>query len=248
MPVALANETGEPSHRNTAEASLSIGYLLYLGSVGLIAAGIVAVFFGTGFSLLLPPEGGTISGAANPAGPAVTSLLPPLGKDVLRTFLGQASARQNENPAQSSVALPAPAQTPAMERKDNVPHLDGIATSKAPTDASAVPADAPLPAANSPAEPALAPPAPGLSNTEKAELLEHGDALLRNGDVASARLFYERGAGADDGRAALRRPGATVDPEFLGRLGLRNCKPIRPRPDHGTVALSISARSTPNVS
>jgi hypothetical protein len=133
-----------------------------------------------------------------------------------------------------------------MERKDNVPHLDGIATSKAPTDASAVPADAPLPAANSPAEPALAPPAPGLSNSEEAELLEHGDALLRNGDAASARLSYERSA--SDGRAALRRPGATFDPEFLGRLGLGNCKPIRPRPDHGTVALSISARSTPNVS
>jgi TPR repeat protein len=52
-----------------------------------------------------------------------------------------------------------------------------------------------------------------------AELLDHGDALLRNGDVASARLFYERAAGAGDGRAALRL-GATFDPEFLGRLGL----------------------------
>lgn len=41
--------------------------------------------------------------------------------------------------------------------------------------------------------------------------------LLHNGDVASARLFYERGAG--DGRAALRL-GATFDPEFFGRLGL----------------------------
>ena len=51
------------------------------------------------------------------------------------------------------------------------------------------------------------------------ELLDHGDALLRNGDVVSARLFYERAAGAGDGRAALRL-GATFDPEFLGRLGL----------------------------
>jgi TPR repeat protein len=52
-----------------------------------------------------------------------------------------------------------------------------------------------------------------------AELLAHGDSLLRNGDVASARLFYERAAGAGDGRAALRL-GASFDPEFLGRLGL----------------------------
>jgi TPR repeat protein len=52
-----------------------------------------------------------------------------------------------------------------------------------------------------------------------AELLAHGDSLLHNGDIASARLFYERAAGAGDGRAALRL-GATFDPEFLGRLGL----------------------------
>jgi TPR repeat protein len=52
-----------------------------------------------------------------------------------------------------------------------------------------------------------------------AKLLDHGDTLLRSGDVASARLFYERAAGAGDGRAALRL-GATFDPEFLGRLGL----------------------------
>src|SRR5207248_6272516 len=130
----------------------------YIGSVGLIAAGIVAVFFGTGFSLLVPTGGGTISDSANLAGAAVTSRQPPLGQDVQETFLGQSSARQNDNPAQSSVALPPPVQTPAMERKDEAPHLDGIVISKAPTGASA---DAPLPAPNSPAEPALALAAPG---------------------------------------------------------------------------------------
>ena len=217
MPVAFATWAGEPSHRISVEAPLSIGYLLYIASVGLIAAGIVAVFFGTGFSLLVPT--GAISDSANLAGPAVTSPLPPLGQDVRQTFLGQASARQNDIPAQSSVALPPPAQTPAMERKDDAPHLDGIVISKAPIGTSAASADAPLPAPNSPAEPALALAAPGPSDTEITELLEHGDALLRNGDVASARLFYERAAGAGNGRAALRL-GATFDLEFLGRLGL----------------------------
>jgi TPR repeat protein len=76
-----------------------------------------------------------------------------------------------------------------------------------------------VPAPNAPAATALAPPTSGLSNAELTELLHHGDALLRNGDVASARLFYERAAGAGDGRAALRL-GATFDPEFLDRLGL----------------------------
>ena len=115
--------------------------------------------------------------------------------------------------------MPPPVQTPAMERKDEAPHLDGIVISKAPTGTSAASADAPLPAPNSPAEPALALAAPGPSDTEITELLEHGDALLRNGDVSSARLFYERAAGAGNGRAALRL-GATFDPEFLGRLGI----------------------------
>jgi len=47
-----------------------------------------------------------------------------------------------------------------------------------------------------------------------------GDALLGTGDIASARLFYERAADAGDGAAALRL-GATFDPNFLGRTGIR---------------------------
>lgn len=62
-------------------------------------------------------------------------------------------------------------------------------------------------------------PSPSLSAAEIGELLEHGDALLRTGDIVSARLFYERAAAAGDGRAALR-VGATFDPDFLGRAGL----------------------------
>src|SRR4051812_25276920 len=63
------------------------------------------------------------------------------------------------------------------------------------------------------------PPTSRLSSADLTELLDHGDSLLRNGDAASARLLYERGAGAGDGRAALHLE-ATFDPEFLGRLGL----------------------------
>jgi hypothetical protein len=134
----------------------------------LIAAGIVAVFFGAGFLLLLRTADGTVSTSADRADPKIVSLPPAL--------------------------------------------------SRALTDTSAVPVNAPVPAPNSPAETAPAPPTLGLSKTEIAELLEHGDALLRNGDVASARLFYERAAGAGDRWAALRL-GATFDAEFLGRLG-----------------------------
>jgi hypothetical protein len=218
IPVAVANASGERSPRISPEAPLSIGHLLYLGSVGLVAAGIVAVFFGTGFLLLVPTGGETISGLAEQASSEVMPLPPPLGNDEKQTFFARASASESNEAGQSSAALPAPSETPAMDRKDDLPHLDGVLVSKAPIDTSAAPGNAPVPVPVSPAATALAA-TPGLSNTEMTELRDHGDALLRNGDVASARLFYERAAGAGDGRAALRL-GATFDPEFLGRLGL----------------------------
>jgi class 3 adenylate cyclase len=70
--------------------------------------------------------------------------------------------------------------------------------------------------------PAPAPPSPSprLPTEEIAQLVARGDAFLHTGDVASARLFYERAAGAGDGQAALRM-GATFDPTFLDRAALR---------------------------
>lgn len=45
--------------------------------------------------------------------------------------------------------------------------------------------------------------------------MARGDTLLRQGDITSARLFYERAANAGDGQAALRL-GATFHPAFRG--------------------------------
>jgi len=62
--------------------------------------------------------------------------------------------------------------------------------------------------------------APRLTAIQIAELLARGDSFLHAGDVASARLFYERAADAGDWRAAIRM-GATFDPAFLDRAGVR---------------------------
>jgi len=214
-PIGLSLAVAEPSRCIPAGAALSVGSLLYLGFVGLVAAGIVAVFFGTGFSLLVPSAGGTISGSATRAPSEVISLPPSPGNDEQQTFPNQAPADENKDAAQSSAALPAP----AMADEDAVPHGGGSLTPKAPSEAPASPAATPVPTPNALSATALAPPTFSLSTAELSELLEHGDALLRTGDVASARLFYERAASAGDGRAALRL-GATFDPAFLGRLGL----------------------------
>jgi hypothetical protein len=79
-----------------------------------------------------------------------------------------------------------------------------------------------------PAEPAASPPSSSpqspdqksLSAADIAALMARGDRFLGAGDIASARLFYERAADAGDGSAALRL-GATFDPGFLSRAGIR---------------------------
>jgi hypothetical protein len=76
------------------------------------------------------------------------------------------------------------------------------------------------------AQQAASPPpttSPRLSTEEMATLLARGDSLLSVGDVASARLFYERVADAGGGLAAIRL-GETFDQFFLDRVRLRGVR------------------------
>jgi hypothetical protein len=86
--------------------------------------------------------------------------------------------------------------------------------------ATTEPEASPRPSSEQPVAPVLPAASPHLSAEEIVELLARGDILFQRGDVASARLFYERAADAGDGRAALRA-GATFDPTFLDREVLR---------------------------
>jgi hypothetical protein len=62
---------------------------------------------------------------------------------------------------------------------------------------------------------------PPRSAAETFRLVERGDQLFGIGDIASARLFYERAADAGDRQAALRL-GQTFDPAFLRSISLRS--------------------------
>jgi hypothetical protein len=62
-----------------------------------------------------------------------------------------------------------------------------------------------------------------LPASEIAALLAHGDTLFRKGDLAAARLLYERAADAGDGPAAIRL-GETFDPVFLDHAQLRGAR------------------------
>ena len=138
-------------------------------------------------------------------------------------------------------SLAAPPTTPSAEpdvaapsAEPTTPHVEPAAPSLVA--ASTAPADEPDVKAPS-AEPGLATPAPAdaktaaqpstagsrLSAEDMAALLARGDTLLSVGDVASARLFYERAVDAGGGLAAIRL-GATFDPLFLDRVHLRGVR------------------------
>jgi hypothetical protein len=182
--------------------SLSIGNLLYLVSVGVVAAATIAVFFGIALSLLRQPANAPVSewplgGRGNDVGTVPQVSLP----------------RGGAAPGDTATAPAAP--------KKSQPLRAGAAFATSPP-AVVVARRAPWAAARTPSEAAAkAPAAPRLPDRQIAELVGRGDVFLRAGDVASARLFYERAAEAGDGHAALL-VGATFDPTFLARFGLRN--------------------------
>jgi hypothetical protein len=64
---------------------------------------------------------------------------------------------------------------------------------------------------------------PQLSAAEIANLVARGDAFLGVGDIASARLFFERAAHSGDSRAAMRM-AVTYDAAFLDRVGLHGLR------------------------
>jgi TPR repeat protein len=61
---------------------------------------------------------------------------------------------------------------------------------------------------------------PPLRQEEIAMLIERGRMLFEAGDLASARLFFRRAAGAGDAAAAIAM-GATYDPEVLTQRFIR---------------------------
>ena len=118
---------------------------------------------------------------------------------------------------------PMPSDPPPPVAPTREASLAGAPAEAAPSiESTAAAPSAPLPEARlsvaTPVPPA--PPAgPVLSAPEIAALVARGDALFGKGDLAAARLFYERAANAGDGQAAVRL-GETFDPVFLDHAHL----------------------------
>src|SRR5262249_9081094 len=96
-PLANYREASPHSAPQTAPA---MGSLLYLGTLGAVAACVGVVFFGTRFSVLAPPPGAR---ALRPAGSPATATHPPVpGRDGLDPL------PRGPDPAQILAALPEP--------------------------------------------------------------------------------------------------------------------------------------------
>jgi hypothetical protein len=244
-PGRGATERGEaaldarPIPDTLRRRAASVGNLVYLAAVGVVATAIAGVFFTAGFLLLAPPGGATISSfharapelqdrssgpvnsppAGRGSGPeagklGVAAIAPPIpaagGAPALQSFTVAPLSSFSEPIVTAAADMVPDGLSPGTELATN--SVLALSAKSEPAAAS-LPAIAAVPT----------PPDTRLSAAEIANLLEHGDAMLRNADVTSARLFYERAAAGGDGRAALRL-GATFDPAFLDRAGLRNVK------------------------
>ncbi len=116
-------------------------------------------------------------------------------------------------PAPGSAKPPAPAApTPAPSQPEKMSQPNAYQTAPGAARDAAAPQPPPRPLQRQVGQ--------GPSPAEIAALVTRGNSFLSAGDIASARLFYERAADAGDGAAALRL-GATFDPNFLGRAGIR---------------------------
>jgi Mrp family chromosome partitioning ATPase len=139
----------------------------------------------------------------------------------------EAAARSGGPPTQAewraSISGPPPTTLPASPAMAAPGH-----TGRAPEAPSSV-ASSPAPAEKHltppTTSPTTSPPATQSVRSQQpsaeiAALVARGDAFLSARDIVSARLFYERAADGGDGGAALRL-GATFDPVFLSRTGVR---------------------------
>jgi TPR repeat protein len=69
---------------------------------------------------------------------------------------------------------------------------------------------------------------PAAAHTVSADMLQvllrRGDTLFALGDLAAARLLYERAAAAGEARGAIGA-GKTYDPQVLSQIGARGIQP-----------------------
>ena len=200
------------------------GTRLRLSSRLCLVSLLIAALAGTGIFLLALPSADKDVAESTPAeevpektGEGTRSITAPA---VRPPATGVVQSAALARPAATAASAPAAKESEANSTFGSPP---SIARPREPApNTTPTPAN-PTPGATSTAStpgPPSPPPELGFSAIEIAALLARGDASLATGDVASARLFYERAADSGEARAAVRL-GETFDPVFVGRGHLR---------------------------
>ena len=183
--------------RRAGAAERPAGAVLYLCTLGLVAAATVGAFFGLGLALLMPhPIAHADRQTASAMAPGAST----------------ATARHT---------LPAASSAPAAITSGFAAHPAPTAMAAAPSSTAPAAPAAPVPAATVSAAPVSAAPAFAAKPQRPAAiaaLLEEGDELFHSGDIAAARLRYRQAFDFGAARGALGI-GATYDSDFLNRDG-----------------------------
>jgi len=222
-PSPMRTARASKSSRRGETLRRSPGLPLGLAATAIVAAAGIALF------LLTPPDADHIASPRAPA-PVKSAAIPGTlmnGREAAPPAGVVATSPVVETSETASTSATPPSAGPANKPGDTPPI--GARTreaSLAAPPAEAAPSSkstAAAPAAQMPEAPtsvASAPPAgPLLSGPEIVALAARGDALFGKGDLAAARLLYERAADAGDGQAAVRL-GETFDPVFLDHAHL----------------------------
>jgi len=165
-----------------------------------------------------PPQAGRRRYAASLKLPAIVSL------GVLGLIVGALGSRDLDSLLRNHVPLGQDGSVPATGMPVRVALPAAPPIMAAPAAAGSEQSRAALPSPSAP-EPtgSPAPQGPRLSANEIAALVARGDVFLGAGDIASARLFFQRAADAGDGRAAMRM-AVTFDAAFLDRAGVHGVR------------------------
>jgi hypothetical protein len=181
-----------------------------------LASVLVAAAAGTGIFLLTHSGGEKATAGSATEAPAkaseATSLIRGLAMVPPAAGTAQSAtvARPARTPATSEWEAKLSLGPPLSQPGEPKPKLATTPAAKTPEATSTFASPAPR---NQPTMPAL-------SAAEIAGLLARGDWLFATGDVASARLLYERAADAGEARAAVKL-GETFDPVYLDYSHLR---------------------------
>lgn len=158
------------------------------------------------------PSGTAPDAEPPPAQDSSQAFVPPTA-DAHAADPAAASAAETASPSAIATADALPATAPPA---NPVTHTESLPAPVQPAE-TAVPSPAAASVAASATKPQRRPPS-GASTTAVAALLARGDALIAIGDVAAARLVYQRAAAHASARAATAT-GKTYDPRFLQAIG-----------------------------